>query len=57
MWNFVKLKNNLWVIKALEIKIKITIIWVLEKRDVKIFKRLYYKEKHLSKYIFYTYNW
>lgn len=50
-------KNKLWIIKAVDRTTRRTIAWVLGKRDVKTFRRLYNKVKHLEECLFYTDNW
>lgn len=50
-------KNKLWLIKAVDCTTRTTIAWVLGKRDVKTFRKLYNKVKHLEECLFYTDNW
>lgn len=50
-------KNKLWLIKAVDRATHQTIAWVIGSRNIKTFKRLYEKLKHLKDCIFYTDNW
>ena len=50
-------KNKLWLIKAVDRSTRQTIAWVLGRRDIKTFKRLYAKLEHLKECVFYTDNW
>ena len=50
-------KNKLWLIKAVDRAAHQTIAWVIGSRNIKTFKRLYEKLKHLKDCIFYTDNW
>jgi len=50
-------KNKFWLIRAVDRATRQTIAWVLGRRDIRTFKRLYEKLKHLKNCIFYTVNW
>jgi len=49
-------KNKFWLIRAVDRATRQTIAWVLGRRDVRTFKRLYEKLKHLKNCIFDTDN-
>lgn len=50
-------KQKIWLIKALDRVSRRTVAWVLGRRDVATFKRLYAKVEHLKDCVFYTDDW
>ncbi len=50
-------KNKLWIIKALDRASRKTIAWVLGRRSVATFRKLYDKVSHLKECIFFTDDW
>ncbi len=52
-----KKTRKLWIIKAVDRRTGRTVAWVTGRRDVKTFRRLYDKVKHLTDCIFYSDDW